>query len=60
MNRAQAPKTTIRLLADVAEWLRARAAHCMTSVTVEIIRRVRDRIAQDRRAECNAEAAVDQ
>jgi Arc-like DNA binding dprotein len=59
MNRAQAPKTTIRLPADVSEWLRDRAAHSVTSVTAEIIRAVRDRIAPDRRAECKAEAAVD-
>jgi hypothetical protein len=59
MNRAQAPKTTIRLPADVSEWLRDRAKHSVTSVTAEIIRVVRDSMAHDRRAECKAEAPVD-
>jgi hypothetical protein len=59
MNRAKAPKTTIRLPADVSEWLRDRAAHSVTRVTAEIIRVVRDRMAQDRRAERDAEAAAD-
>jgi hypothetical protein len=51
MNRAQAPKTTVRLPADVSAWLRDRAAHAVTSVTAEIIRVVRERMDQDVRAE---------
>jgi hypothetical protein len=59
MNRAKAPKTTVRLPADVSEWLKDRAAHSVTSVIAEIIRVVRDRMTQDSRAERQAEAAVD-
>jgi hypothetical protein len=59
MNRAEAPKTTIRLPADVSEWLRDRAAHSVTSMTAEIIRVVRDRMRQDRRAERKVEPAID-
>jgi hypothetical protein len=58
MNRAQAPKTTVRMPPDVVEWLQQRAAHNITSVTAEIVRVVRDRMAQEGRAERKAEVAV--
>jgi hypothetical protein len=51
MNRAQAPKTTLRMPPDVIEWLKLRAAHNVSSMTAELIRVVRDRTAQERRAE---------
>jgi Arc-like DNA binding domain len=51
MNRAQAQKTTLRMPADVVEWLQQRAAHNITSMTAEIVRVVRDRIAQEGCAE---------
>jgi hypothetical protein len=59
MNRAQAPKTTLRMPPDVIEWLKLRAAHNVSSMTAELVRVVRDRMAQDRRAERKAEVAVD-
>jgi hypothetical protein len=55
MNRAQAPKTTMRMPPDVVEWLQQRAAHNITSVTAEIVRVVRERMARER-AESAAEA----
>jgi hypothetical protein len=55
MNRAQAPKTTVRMPPDVVEWLQQRAAHNITSVTAEIVRVVRERMARER-AESAAEA----
>jgi hypothetical protein len=47
MNRAQAPKTTVRIPPDVVEWLQQRAEHNITSVTAEIVRVVRERMAQE-------------
>jgi hypothetical protein len=47
MNRAQAQKTTLRMLRDVVEWLQQRAAHNVTSMTAEIVRVVRDRMAAE-------------
>jgi plasmid stability protein len=54
MNRAQAPKTTLRMPPDVVEWLKLRAARNITSMTAELVRVVRDRMAQERRAERKA------
>jgi len=51
MNRAPAPKTTVRMPPDVVEWLRQKAKHNVTSMTAEIVRVVRDRAAQERRAD---------
>jgi hypothetical protein len=51
MNRAKAPKTTMRLPPDVSEWLRDPAANNVSSMTAEIVRVVRDRMAQERCAE---------
>jgi hypothetical protein len=51
MNRAQAQKTTLRMPSDVTDWLKLRAADNISSMTTELVRVVRDRMAQDRRAE---------
>jgi hypothetical protein len=59
MHRAQAPKTTLRMPDDVVIWLRQQAAHNVTSMTAEIIRVIRDRMHQDRRAERKTLAAVE-
>jgi plasmid stability protein len=59
MNRADAQKTTLRMPSDVVEWLKIRAAHNVSSMTTELVRVVRDRMAQDRRAERQAAAVVD-
>jgi hypothetical protein len=37
--------------ADVVEWLQQKAAHNITSMTAEIVRAVRDRMAQEGRGE---------
>jgi hypothetical protein len=50
MTRAHAPKTTVRMPPDVVEWLQQRAAHNITSVTAEIVRVVRERMAEEERA----------
>jgi hypothetical protein len=50
MNRADAQKTTLRMPPDVIEWLKLRAAHNVSSMTTELVRVVRDRMAQDRHA----------
>ena len=55
MNRAPVPKTTVRMPPDVVEWLQQKAAHNISSMTAEIVRVVRDRMHQDRRAERQAE-----
>jgi Arc-like DNA binding domain len=39
---------------DVVEWLKKRAAHNVSSMTTELVRVVRDRMKQDRRAERQA------
>jgi Arc-like DNA binding domain len=49
MNRAQAPKTTLRMPADVVEWLKLRAERNITSMTAEMVRVVRERMAQEGR-----------
>jgi Arc-like DNA binding domain len=59
MNRAHAPKTTLRMPPDVVEWLKLRAAHNVSSMTAELVRVVRDRMAQERRAERRPEVAID-
>jgi hypothetical protein len=53
MNNAQAPKTTLRIPTDVTAWLKLRAEHNISSVTAEVVRVIRDRMHQDRRAERN-------
>ncbi len=47
MNRADAPKTTLRMPPDVVEWLKRRATHNVSSMTAEIVRVVRERMAAD-------------
>jgi hypothetical protein len=47
MNRAQAPKTTVRMPPDVVEWPHKKAAHNITSMTAEIVRLVRERMAKE-------------
>jgi hypothetical protein len=49
MNRAPVPKTTVRMPPDVVEWLQQRAECNVTSMTAEIVRVCRERMAQDRR-----------
>lgn len=51
MNRAQAPKTTLRMPPDVIEWLKLRAAHNVSSTTAELVRVIRDRMAQEQSAD---------
>jgi hypothetical protein len=59
MNRAEAHKTTLRLPRDVTDWLRSMAAHNVSSMTTELVRAVRDRMAHERRADRKAEVTVD-
>jgi hypothetical protein len=59
MNRAEAQKTTLRMPSDVTEWLKLRAANNVSSMTTELVRVVRDRMAQDRRPERKVETAID-
>jgi hypothetical protein len=58
MNRAQAQKTTLRMPADVVEWLQQRAAHNIASVTAEIVRVVRERMAGSARRARRRPASV--
>jgi Arc-like DNA binding domain len=51
MNRADAQKTTLRMRSEVVEWVKKRATHNVSSVTTEFVRVVRDRMAEEGRAE---------
>lgn len=59
MNRAHAPKTTLRMPPDVIAWLKTRAAHNVSSMTAELVRVCRDRMTQDRHAARKAEVSID-
>lgn len=59
MNRADAQKTTLRMPPDIAEWLKMMAARKISSMTTELVRVCRERMAQDRRAERRPEVAGD-
>lgn len=47
MNQAQAAKMTVKVPPDVRQWLEAQAAYHVTSMTAEVIRVIRDRMARD-------------
>jgi hypothetical protein len=47
MNRAPAPKTSVRLPADVTRLLQQKATHNVTSMTAEIVRIVRQEVARE-------------
>lgn len=51
MNRARAPKTSFRIPPDVSEWLKHQAARNVSSMTAELVRLVRDRMAEEDRAQ---------
>jgi plasmid stability protein len=49
MNRSNAEKTTMRLPDDVVSWLKAKAAHHVSSMTTEAVRAIRAQIVQEQR-----------
>jgi hypothetical protein len=49
MNRAPVPKTTMRLPADVVTWLQQKAEYHISSMTCELTRVCRERMAEERR-----------
>jgi hypothetical protein len=56
MNRSPAEKTTMRLPPDVVTWLQQKAEYNISSMTCELTRVCRERMAQDRHVERKAEA----
>jgi hypothetical protein len=49
MNQAQVAKMTVKIPPDVRQWLEAQAAYNVTSMTAEVIKVIRDRMARERR-----------
>ena len=54
MNRSPAPKTSVRLPADVTRFLQHKAAHHVTSMTAEIVRLVRAEVAREMHRQTDA------
>jgi hypothetical protein len=54
VNRSPAPKTSVRLPADVTRFLQQKAAHHVTSMTAEIVRLVRAEVAREMHRQTDA------